>query len=340
MRCRMLAVPAAALGLCALLPAQETIAIKGEVQADAQAAPVGGAVLVAGAPAVSMGFAAAPQAATFQFIAAEPGMFGKPVTGAPYSGEGFTETVQTLADGTRITHKNSKKVWRDAQGRMREEATVPMIGPWPAEGDPPKFVTITDPVAKLSYSLNERNKVAIRRKLPDMDAMMAKVTAEGVARGERNVTWGVKERHEVMVREGAPAGVKSDVMMAMPAERVGFAKTVHLFGAGAGKEEALGTQIMEGIKVEGKRETNTIKAGEIGNDRDLVSVSERWTSPELQVLVRMTTKDPQMGETSYRLTNLSRTEPAASLFQVPADYTVTDAGETFRIQRKVESKQE
>ena len=96
---------------------------------------------------------------------------------------------------------------------------------------------------------------------------------------------------------------------------------------------------MEGLKVEGKRMTHTIKAGEIGNDRELVSVTERWTSTDLQVLVRMTTKDPQMGETTYRLSNISRSEPAASLFQVPADYTVSDANERFRVfERKVEPK--
>ena len=32
-----------------------------------------------------------------------------------------------------------------------------------------------------------------------------------------------------------------------------------------------------------------------------------------------------MGETVYRLTEISRAEPPASLFQVPADYTVTQA---------------
>jgi hypothetical protein len=35
--------------------------------------------------------------------------------------------------------------------------------------------------------------------------------------------------------------------------------------------------------------------------------------------------DPRFGETVYRLTNISRTEPDASLFQVPADYKIKDA---------------
>ncbi len=35
--------------------------------------------------------------------------------------------------------------------------------------------------------------------------------------------------------------------------------------------------------------------------------------------------DPRMGETVYRLSNISRTEPSRSLFEAPSDYTVEDA---------------
>jgi hypothetical protein len=32
--------------------------------------------------------------------------------------------------------------------------------------------------------------------------------------------------------------------------------------------------------------------------------------------------DPRMGETVFQLTNIQKQEPAATLFQVPSDYTV------------------
>ena len=35
--------------------------------------------------------------------------------------------------------------------------------------------------------------------------------------------------------------------------------------------------------------------------------------------------DPRFGETVYRLTNVSRSEPSPSMFSVPADYKVSDA---------------
>jgi hypothetical protein len=331
MQYRKLTIPAA-LGLAGLLPAQDVVKdINVEFE---QHAGVAGSLAVA------------PQsAATFQFIAAEPGLLGKVVTGAPYSGEGFTEMVQTLADGTRITNKHSKKMWRDGKGRTREEATLTMLGPWAAQGGAAtKLITIIDPVSKTIYTLNEKDKTAIRNKMPDLEGMMAKMTAEAKADGKGVTTYRAREQRETVVH-GEVGGVaaREDVLMAAPPgvgaghAGVAFTRAIRI-GDGGGKEEALGTQVLEGLKVEGKRQTHTIKAGEVGNDRELVSVTERWNSTELQVLVRMTSKDPQMGETTYRLTNIARTEPAATLFQLPSDYTVTDAIEHIRFDRKIEPK--
>ncbi|MDT5293477.1 MAG: hypothetical protein QOJ76_357, partial [Acidobacteriota bacterium] len=67
-------------------------------------------------------------------------------------------------------------------------------------------------------------------------------------------------------------------------------------------------------------------AGELGNEQPINIVNERWYSPELQVVVLTRHSDPRFGETTYRLTNITRAEPAASLFQVPSDYTVKERG--------------
>ena len=88
------------------------------------------------------------------------------------------------------------------------------------------------------------------------------------------------------------------------------------------RTESLGKQSIEGVEVEGTRKTIEIPAGEIGNERPIEIVFERWYSPELQVVVMTKHSDPRFGETTYRLTNISRTEPAHELFEVPADYTV------------------
>lgn len=88
--------------------------------------------------------------------------------------------------------------------------------------------------------------------------------------------------------------------------------------------ESLGKQMIEGVEAEGTRSTTTIPAGEIGNELPIKIVSERWYSPELQTVVMTKRSDPRMGETLYRLTNISRSEPARTLFEVPADYTVKE----------------
>ncbi len=89
--------------------------------------------------------------------------------------------------------------------------------------------------------------------------------------------------------------------------------------------ESLGTQTMEGVAVEGTRITRTIPIGQIGNDRPIQIVSERWYSPGLQTYVMTKRDDPRMGTTIVQLKNISRGEPASPLFGVPADYTVREA---------------
>jgi hypothetical protein len=87
---------------------------------------------------------------------------------------------------------------------------------------------------------------------------------------------------------------------------------------------SLGTQTINGVSAQGTRITRTIPAGEIGNQKPIVITIEKWYSPELQETVMTKRSDPRMGETVFQLTNIQRAEPAATLFQVPADYTVEE----------------
>jgi len=83
------------------------------------------------------------------------------------------------------------------------------------------------------------------------------------------------------------------------------------------KHEDLGTQTIEGISAQGKRETVTIPAGEIGNERPIEIVTETWFSPELHTMVLRKHSDPRLCDSTYRLTDIKRNEPDASLFQPP-----------------------
>jgi len=81
---------------------------------------------------------------------------------------------------------------------------------------------------------------------------------------------------------------------------------------------------IEGVSVQHYRETQTIPAGEIGNDQDLAITSEFWYSGELRLNLKATRNDPRFGEESLAVSDIDRSEPPASQFEIPADYTVTD----------------
>ena len=87
---------------------------------------------------------------------------------------------------------------------------------------------------------------------------------------------------------------------------------------------------MNGVLAKGTRSTITIPAGQIGNDHALLGVNERWYSDELGMPVKSSNSDPRFGTTTYELTNISRAAPDPSLFQIPADYSVTDSKAVFR----------
>jgi hypothetical protein len=44
--------------------------------------------------------------------------------------------------------------------------------------------------------------------------------------------------------------------------------------------------------------------------------------------------DPRYGESTYKLTNISRSEPDHSLFEVPSDYTVREGPKAQPMMRK------
>ena len=88
-------------------------------------------------------------------------------------------------------------------------------------------------------------------------------------------------------------------------------------------KENLGTQTVNGSLAAGTRVTHTIPANTIGNAQAIQIVREVWRSADLKVPVMVKQSDPRFGTDVIQLTNINRAEPDASLFQTPADYTVT-----------------
>lgn len=246
----------------------------------------------------------APVADVLRFVSSEFAWREKIVKNAPYSAEAVTRTTQTLADGNRIVNENTARVYRDSEGRTRREQTLGHIGPW-ASQQPHTTIFINDPVAGVSYVLDPQNSTARKIAIPPKPP-------EGAAEFEVPIQ---EPLPPPMVGGGHGGAVfiqRHDVTTTLP------------HGNAEYKNESLGKQTVEGVLAEGTRTTVTIPAGQIGNERPIVTASERWHSPELQTVVMSKRNDPRFGETVYRLANLQRSEPSRSLFEPPPDYTVTE----------------
>ena len=272
----------------------------------------------------------------------------KVVKASPYSATADAETVQTLADGNRIRNKTTTTIYRDSEGRTRREVT----------GNTPGVVAeifISDPTIGANYSLYPERRVAVKSQ-PNLQLklMQEKVVAEQAAKqkmqtGEIPVTVNVEGQalRPDQLNDEQRAIAEKKLRMAMEIKAVeemragGKIATVNgsvMFKEKQVAKESLGQQMVEGVMCEGRRSTITIPANTIGNELPINIVSEEWYSPELQVLVLTKQSDPRMGETTYRLTNIHRSEPDRSLFEVPSDYSVKEQGLVPAMKKRTEEQ--
>jgi len=249
----------------------------------------------------------------------------KPVKGAPYSAQSTTETRQRLADGNEIVNKSEATVYRDTQGRTRREQNLKVIGGLTGAA-PVQLITISDPVAGATYTLDPLTKTARKGYFNSFFLTSNGGPSPSISVNGGGATAITLNRTEVS-GGGAGSGERfsttSDGRVATTSDdHVGLLKQA-LENV---KREDLGAQTIEGVEATGTRNTMTIPAGEIGNEKPIDVVTERWYSKELQTTVMSRRSDPRSGETIFRLTNINRNEPAGSLFEVPSDYKIAETG--------------
>ena len=250
----------------------------------------------------------------------------KSVPNAPYQAEAVTESVMTLADGNRIVKRTTTRVYRDSAGRTRKET----LGP---DGQVVS-VFISDPAGRSSYSIDPASGTATRTAVAYAvahttgDAAGATVSHAGVSGG--TATWTVTASGDPKVQEQQKSVI-------VTAGQSGVLKVVEGFNLAKDVvKEELGEQTIEGVLATGTRTTSTIPAGVLDNEQPIRIVSEEWFSQDLQVLVMTKHSDPRVGDTTYRLTNISRTEPAKSLFELPAGISIKtpEAGTHLEVIKK------
>ena len=213
---------------------------------------------------------------------------GKQVKGFPMSGSFIVTRDTTLSDGTHIHNVSQTKIYRDAEGRVRREIGIDLN--MPSTGAVKRtMIMIIDPVAGYRYMLNPDKKTA--RQLP-------------------------------LHGPGHSAGGAAD----LPGPSGDGPKFFARFkDSVAVNTEELGSKAINGIQAQGTRVTRTIPAGEIGNDKPIQVVTERWVAVDLQVPLLVKHSDPLMGVVTSELTNITRGEQDAVLFQVPSDYKLESA---------------
>jgi hypothetical protein len=283
---------------------------------------------------------------------------GMTVKNAPYSAEEVSESSQMLADGTRIHRENRTQVYRDSEGRTRRETpdnitiTDPvsnvtyLLNPKTMTGQKlamaqGNFMFLRDTAGGGGPEVGVASTFSIHTSgdgpatitvngVPMDEKAMAETMAKAKASGSpQTFTY---TRREVTVEDGvthstisagggggvgvATAGARVGVMAA-PAQRLMVRRT-------GGNGESLGKQMVEGVNADGMREVITIPAGSIGNDRPISITNESWYSEELQMMISSKRSDPRTGDETFRMTNISRSEPGAYLFQAPTGYQISE----------------
>jgi hypothetical protein len=235
------------------------------------------------------------------------------VKGAPYRADQITESTQILGDGTRIHNEHRVTIYRDSQGRVRRET--------------PDQISIWDPNSGVGYTLDTKNMTASKMQVhvsvssgsPGSVAYSVR-TQTGDGNSGAVAGGGVVTRGEVLTNTTTNGPETTSGTAISPLIFRDFKFTA----PSAVNKESLGTQVMEGVNAQGNRETSTIDAGAIGNDRPIQIVSERWYSPDLQMDVMTRHSDPRSGEEITRLANINRAEPDPSLFELPAGYQLVE----------------
>ena len=222
------------------------------------------------------------------------GPVGSAITGMPYTAQEITTQVQTLADGTQVTHVRKQVQARDSQGRTRTEIYLPENNSAANQnGNQPIVITIYDPMADQWIHLDPRHKTATVNAFSASPSKMQGGPSSTVRVNPQIVNGGVVASGQARISASQNQTV-----------------------------EKLGGETIAGVYAEGQRITRVIPTGTDGNNRDITAVTEHWFSPDLKIEVLRKATDPRIGESTTEMKDLSREEPSPELFQVPEDYKV------------------
>lgn len=265
--------------------------------------------------------------------------------GNPYSARETREFKQTLSDGTVISRSSVRLLTRDGAGRTRQELRQP---------DGTARVYINDPVAKRAYVIDPQRRAACVAKF-DSDSIndcLKQMRGDWTPLGF-NFSPGSNGIPIMTAKDDVMFNVRPNAKVIDLTDKDGAwssrGGTFSYSGSGTGavavapgavavagqgqsaqtprdmrvvREKS--TSTYEGLRVEVDRTVETIPAGSMGNNRPIETLNERFYAPELKMTVYSKRSDPRSGEFVYRMTEVKRSEPDASLFRIPSGFSESE----------------
>lgn len=223
----------------------------------------------------------------------------KVVKNSPLAAEFQSQTVRILPNNTsQVVSRLATLVYRDRDGRTRREQRIQGAGTGQNGGATAAnpAIEIYDPVTGYGYILYPATRTAVRYKQPESSQRAAGVWDK------------VPQEIEISSNDRYSNNQNKTYKIAPP------------------QIEILGSQQVHGVQAIGKRFIAKIPMNAIGNDLEVETAHEVWYAPSLKMLIKSSTRNPQAGEHTFQLTNISRVDQPASLFQIPADYRVIEMG--------------
>ena len=214
--------------------------------------------------------------------------------GAPFSGVANVQSTTNFADGNRIVRTNTVRYFRDGQGRTRIERQGLSVQGIPTPLSAPMIV-IKDPVSGQHINLLPKQKMATVFKLPSGGAFLRAAVA--------------------------PCSDIS-IPFALPGMAMGMAIGAGPLTEASTSTTTLGQKSISGLNATGCRIVKTIPAGVLGNEKPITDTIEQWVSTDLGVIVQLSETSSIGANVTVSLEQVVLSEPDASLFTTPANYTV------------------
>jgi hypothetical protein len=212
-----------------------------------------------------------PMAGSFEFGGLVGGFGGKTVTGHPFQAT-FTITRTESFQNNTITNTTTGTLARADDGSTYRDVKLPAIGPWASSGKAQEFQYIKNLTTMTDYIVN-----------------VTRQTYEAFPIRPRNPSPGGNSNYG---RQGQGSGKGPN--------SGGNPNIVITNTEGTYTDSVTKTP----YKIDDRKVTRTIPAGQIGNALPIIITSERLYCPDLDLVVKQTHSDPRFGTSTYQVTNI------------------------------------